>query len=208
MTEELALDEFGGDGGAVDLDERPVTAWAELMQLSGHQLLASAVLASDEDPGAGRRHLLNHVTHLHHRCGGADHLVLTAHNLLQGLVLCAQVALVQGVAYRDEQPVHVGRLHDEVESAFLDGVHGIVDGAVAGDHDHGYVIVLLDVLQHLDAVHLGHLDVAQHGIVFLLFHHLYGRGASVGVVDLIVFVLQDLTQHATDGVLVVDNQYS
>jgi hypothetical protein len=48
VPEQLALDELGRDGGAVDLDERPVGARRVLVDGAGDELLAGAVLAGDE----------------------------------------------------------------------------------------------------------------------------------------------------------------
>src|SRR5262249_47601904 len=53
VAEQLALQEAGGDGGAVELDEGAVAARAEVVQGAGDQLLAGAGLAADEDGGAG-----------------------------------------------------------------------------------------------------------------------------------------------------------
>src|SRR5690606_8988405 len=55
MAEELAFHQFTGDGAAVDRYERPLRAWAELVNLSGNQLLAAARLAADVDRGLAAR---------------------------------------------------------------------------------------------------------------------------------------------------------
>src|SRR5437016_7327285 len=54
VPEELALEETGGDGGTVELDERTVPSAEAVYQLSDH-LLAGAGLAPDEDRHLGRR---------------------------------------------------------------------------------------------------------------------------------------------------------
>src|SRR5208283_2511337 len=56
MPEELALDELGGDGGAIHPDEGAGRAPAVSVQRSGHELLARPILTGDEDaPLAGGR---------------------------------------------------------------------------------------------------------------------------------------------------------
>ena len=57
VAEELALGEGRGQGGAVDLHERPVLPRAERVDRVGDQLLAGARLPLDEHRGRHRRHL-------------------------------------------------------------------------------------------------------------------------------------------------------
>src|SRR5215471_6602884 len=58
-TEQLALDERRGQGGAIHLDERVTPARAELVDPAHDQLLADARLSEDEHRRAGPGHLLD-----------------------------------------------------------------------------------------------------------------------------------------------------
>src|SRR5204862_7876471 len=53
VTEELALDELGGDRGAIELDEGAVGALGVIVDRAGDELLAGAVLARDQDAAGG-----------------------------------------------------------------------------------------------------------------------------------------------------------
>ena len=67
VAEELALDEPRGEGGAVDLDQRPGGPPAVGVDRPGDQLLAGPRLAGDEHGGVGRRHPADLVEHGHQR---------------------------------------------------------------------------------------------------------------------------------------------
>src|SRR5205823_1500853 len=54
VAEELALEQTGRNGRAVELHERPLAAPAELVDGAGDQLLARARLAADDHGGVGR----------------------------------------------------------------------------------------------------------------------------------------------------------
>ena len=102
----------------------------------------------------------------------ADALVL---EIVQGL------AVEPGVDAR-AQDRRVERLGQEVVGAGLqtaDDALGVVD---ARDHDHGQVaelLVGLDALEDLDAVHAGHLDVEQDHVGRVLADRRQGRGPVV-----------------------------
>ena len=57
-AEQFAFDERCGQGRAVDDDERPVAAGAEMMDPSGQQFFSGSRFAAQEDRRVGRRHLL------------------------------------------------------------------------------------------------------------------------------------------------------
>src|SRR6185295_5243156 len=75
VAEQLALEEPGGDGGAVELDERTAPPRAQPVNQAGDQLLAGSRLAPDEDRRIGRRHRLDHAEDALERCAPADDAV-------------------------------------------------------------------------------------------------------------------------------------
>ncbi len=137
VAEQLALQQPGGDGGAVDLDEGPLAADAEVVQRTGDELLARAGLASDEDGGVGGGDNLDLLEGAAQGGALADDLaevVLGADLLLQvGLLLGKPVPerldLLEGEGVFDGQGDLIG---DELEEAH---VGRIVGGQLLGHED-------------------------------------------------------------------------
>src|SRR5579864_752527 len=75
VAEHFALKQSGGDGGAVQFDERPVATAAELMNGARHQLLAGAGFTLDQNRGIGRRGGPDLFEHLAQRGAVADDFV-------------------------------------------------------------------------------------------------------------------------------------
>ena len=73
MSEQLAFDERLGNGGAIDGLERPLPTRAVEVNGPGHQLLAGAALAANEDRDVPLCGLLHQRVHLPHFGAGADH---------------------------------------------------------------------------------------------------------------------------------------
>ena len=90
VAEELALDERGGQGGAVELDEGPLPPGAQRVEGVGDEVLAHAGLALEEHGRRGRRHLLDLGQHVAQRVGAAHHAL----EARLGLHLLAQVGVV------------------------------------------------------------------------------------------------------------------
>ncbi len=119
----------------------------------------------------------------------------------------ARRAAVEGVADGDEQAVEVGRLLDEVERPAPRRLDGGLDGAVAGDHDDRRLRHLVGGdAEDVETVHLGHLDVEEREVVAALAQHRDRRLAVFGLLDVVVFVLENLAQGAADRALVVDDE--
>jgi hypothetical protein len=99
VAEELALDETGRHGAAVDLHEGARAARTGVVDGPRNQLLASPGLARDEHGGIGRRHFLHASHYRQQRLAGAHHLgkvVLAVDLLLQVGVLALQTGLEPG----------------------------------------------------------------------------------------------------------------
>ena len=90
VPEELALQQLGGDGGAVDLDERPVPARRQMVDRARNQLLAGACLPSDEDRDVDAGGLLDDGPHVAHPGAAPEgQLLLEAY---PGIVVAGAVA--------------------------------------------------------------------------------------------------------------------
>src|SRR5439155_1561508 len=72
VTEELALDERTGNGGAVDRDGPRGRARGPLMDGAGHKLLPGARLPEDEGGRVRGGDALDQLVDRPHRCGAAD----------------------------------------------------------------------------------------------------------------------------------------
>ncbi len=68
VPEQLGLDQVGGNGAAIDRDERAARTGAALVDRARHELLAAAGFTRDEDGRLRRRDLLDHpIDVLHDR---------------------------------------------------------------------------------------------------------------------------------------------
>ena len=76
VAEQLALEQVGGDRGAVDRDERPARAPAVLVDGARHQLLAGAGLAGDQHGGVAVGDEADHL--LHPRIAGLEPIRVSA----------------------------------------------------------------------------------------------------------------------------------
>ena len=147
VAEKLGLQKLRGEGGAVHDDELLPGAGREVVQGVGHEFLAGAGLALDEDGGAGRGHLGHEFADLLHRRRLADEAgesLAGAAFLAEGLVLLAeagvlgfQEALPGGALQEDLHLVEVQGLGDEVPGAPAHRLHRRVHRAV-GRHHHRY----------------------------------------------------------------------
>ncbi len=142
VAEQLALDERGGQGGAVDRDDRPVAAAAAVVEGEGDEVLSGARLAEEEDRRVGRGHLLDLAQHAAEGGAAADdrleavhvpHLLVQDHvlrlePLFQGLHL-AEASLERSLRLLPLRDVGV---HDEGARLLVegDGVDQVVPHAV------------------------------------------------------------------------------
>ena len=149
MPEELALDQAGGDGAAVQFDERPVPARTPVVQSARDELLPGAGLALDEDRRVARRHAGHLVEQLAQRRSATHDLVDVV--LAAKLLLQIDVLRLQPVA----QPLQF--LHRCLQRTL--GLHALQLGASARGEDLQYVDGVLGGLQRLG---MQHRDVAEH----------------------------------------------
>ena len=168
MAEQLALEQIGGDGGAVQADERLAGALAVLVDRLGDQLLAGAVLADDEHVRVSRRHHAHQAEQLLHHVALRDEPGEGRRALERGLqpavLLDEGDPLADLVQQRREVP-GVDRLFEEAEGAARHRPHRGADAAVAGDHDGLDVgMVAARVVEQLHAVGVGQDHVEEDDV--------------------------------------------
>ena len=135
------------------------------MQRARGEFLAGAGGADDHDAAVGLGGAVDGLAQLVHAGRAAGQHAGGRRKLLQLLDLALQPRGFQRAVGHQDQPVGLERLFDEVIGAALDGGDRGFDVAMAGDHHHRQVgIVLLDLLEQLQAVELGALqpDVEEH----------------------------------------------
>ena len=192
VAEEFAFDQLLGNRGAVHFDEGTAAAQALLMDAPGHQFLARAVFAGDEDAAVAGRGLGDHAQKLLHRLALPDDLVLVLDLGLEGADFLFQLPAPQRVRNRKEDALEGERLLDEIRGAEPDCLDRGFDGAVAGDDDHGKVgINGLNSCQGLDAVDAGKPDVEQGQLVAIRFNRLDPGLTGLDGVDTISLVGQN-----------------
>jgi hypothetical protein len=207
VAEELALDELLGDRRTVDLDERLVPPVRVAVDGAGHELLAHPALAGDEHGRARGRGAPHRLPDLLEGAAAAHHAVAVVEDEPQPPVLLGEALLAERVPRGDQDALAVGRLLDEVEGAQLHRLHRRLHRAVAGeDNDGRRAVLLLQLLQDLEPVHLGHLDVEEHEVRRLLLGELEPHRPVRGEEDLVALVLEDHLEGRADGVLVVDDE--
>ena len=119
----------------------------------------------DQDAAVGLGRPLDGLAQLVHAGRAAGQQACGRRELLEFLDLALEARVLQRAVRDQDQPVGLERLFDEVIGAALDRRDRGFDVAVAGDHHHRQIgIVLLDLLQQLQAVELGALqpDVEEH----------------------------------------------
>ncbi len=165
MTEDLALHQIVGNGGAVERDEGLTPARTALVDGLGTHLLAGAALPRDEHGRLARRRALYDAIDSLHRHGGADEARKGA--ALEVLPILghqrAELLVLEGVARRGTQPLAIERLGQEIEGTAAHRLHRHVHRAVGGDHHHRAGQLLLgDLLQYGHAGHVRQFEVEQH----------------------------------------------
>ena len=96
---------------------------------------------------------------------------------------------------------------DVVEGAVLDGLHAVGDIAVGRQQDHfGGRRGLLDAADHLDAVAVGQLDVAQHHVGVVPAERFHPRSAVRSLGHLVTFQPDDPRHQPPQLLFIVDDQ--
>ena len=165
VAEQRALGQLARNRRQVDRDERRVGVARFAVDEPGHQLLAGAALAEDQDGGRQLGDLLHQIDDVAgHLARPDDELALGLFGDLrrQGQHLAVEILALAGVAHQRAQLVVVEILGDVVIGAVLHRLHGGLDVVERRDHDDlDQAVVLLDDAQHFEAADAGQADVEQ-----------------------------------------------
>ena len=173
-----------------------------------HQLLAHAALARDEHGRVRGRGPADRLPDLLQGRALAFHAIALVEGELQPPVLLHELPLAQRVPRHEQDALGFGRLLDEVVGPQLGGLHRRLHRAVPGEDDHGRCALFgLQGLQHLEPVHLRHLDVEEDEVGRFALGNLQ-RGRTVGGEDdLVPLVLEDHLEGRADPLFVVDDEH-
>lgn len=165
-----------------------------------------AIVDQVQEGVVGQGHLLLRVGG-HHAAGqvvdhGA-HPGLLVGDILQG------AGVLDGLGHHQAQVLGRKGLGDEVEGAFLHGVHGVIQSSVAGDDDHhGVGMIGPDMAQGFQAGHARHQQVQQDDVVVALGHHAQAHCGIFRLGHVIALVGQHFAAHLTDTIFVVHDQHA
>ena len=168
VAEQLGFEQRLGQRAAVQRDERPIAPQRVEMDGPRHPFLACARLAGDEHGAVGPRDLLDQLEDREHLLAAPDdigELMAGPERALQQHVLLPELPLLERVADFDLQLVDVERLAEVVVGAQPHRLDGGVGRRERGNHDAEHVLIdALGGAQHVDAAHVGHLDVGDQQV--------------------------------------------
>ena len=163
VTEQLALDQFARDRGAIHLYERSIGPGRLPVNRPCYEFLATPVLTCDQHTGRRGSDLFNHLQRLLDCPAVADDLVAIGDHRSESFILRREVHVLYGVTQRQQNSVGVERLLEKIVRAELRRFDCRLDTPVTGDHHYGErVINCPDLGQRLQPVHPRHLYVEQH----------------------------------------------
>ncbi len=208
MSEQFALQQVFLQRAAVDDDDGLVRARAQLVDQAREQFLARAAFPLDQDGRPAGRHAAGHVDELHHLVAFVDDLfgghAALAQLLPEQFVFPDQAPAFRNAVHQQKQLIELHGLGDVVDGADLDRFDGRFNGAVGGDDDDVDLMVdALHFLEHVHAVHAGHLDVQEHDVDIVLLEPLQALPAVVGRHDRQARGLQLEHQHLHEILFVV-----
>lgn len=205
VAEEFAFHQLGGNGAAVDRDERAGGACALFVDGACNQLLAHPGFADDVDRRLTARHLADGGAQALHRAGVAEQ----AAGLFRWRRRSRAVVVVQFQRVLDQAAQHadVHRFADEIEGAGFQRFHGQVHAAERGDHRHRRLRVLPgDFGDQLDAIAVGQAHVGQAQIVGIVGQQFARFGQIGSGADAQPHTAQGENKQLANITLVIDNQ--
>ncbi|AUX48415.1 uncharacterized protein SOCE26_099490 [Sorangium cellulosum] len=211
VAEQLALQELGRQGAAVDGDEGPAAPLGEVVERARRQLLAGAGLAEQEDGGVGGRDAGDDLADggdAVARAEQAQLVALGADDAAEAGDLAAQPAALDGVLDLLEQVEVVEGLREEAVGAAPHRLDGGLDRAVGREDDDGHVRgALLHLAEHVEPVAVVEAEVDDHGV-----HGLAGEGGDAAAAgqlrgDPVAVVLEAEGEQLAEVRLVVDDDH-
>ena len=126
ITEQLAFHQFGGQGGTIELPNRPFCAWGTGMQFPGQDFLAGTRLSLDQNRRFGPANLAEQVLQFPHLWGGAkkDLFICRGGRFFDAVGHCRR-SRIQCQFERFAEILGFDRLGEEVVRAVLHGLPGI-----------------------------------------------------------------------------------
>ena len=178
------------------------------MNGGGHQLLAGARLAGDEDAGVARRHLGHQFAHTAERRPRAHHLVAMTERGVQRAVggLCA--GKVEGGLEGHEHRLGGERLFEKLEGAEPGGADGVGQLGLAAHHDdRARTPPLPERLQRGEPVgSRRHHQVEENRVGLGLIHRQDGGVPVRGLRHHVSLGAQQRPEHPADVRFVVDEE--
>ena len=165
VAEQLALHKFGGQRGAIELEEGLAGARRAGVQLARQHLFARARLALNHHRGLGPTHLPQHaVDGVHARAAALENLHFQPEVLGRRRRGGGVRAPAERFANRAAEILMRHRLGNVIGGALLHGLHHAERRGYAGDDDHRqHGVRTANLLQRFHAVFPGHDEVQQDG---------------------------------------------
>ncbi|MNM77292.1 hypothetical protein D3C81_891390 [compost metagenome] len=209
VAEQLAFQQFGGNRGGVQRDERMLRTWRFAVQRIGHQLLAGTGLADDQHRQRRLREAADGAEQRAHRWRVAHQLrrlvagcVCGGSGRSQGRLHCRQHAL--GQRYRIIQVEWLGQ---ELMRAAAERTGGTGDIGVGRHHHHRQLRQRgLQLVQQHQTIVAGHAHVGEQQRRRRAFGQRFQRGCrAVEVEHLVAGLAQRGAQHEAHGAVIVDD---
>src|SRR5262245_9088960 len=209
MPEEFALDEFLGNRGAIDLDERRARAVAHEVDIAADKFLAGSAFAVNQNAAVGRRDDRDLLAQRLDRNALADDVEARFQLMPEQVIGLFETPVRKGIADGEQRVLERQRLFDEVVGAELGGADGGGNGRMARDHDDVRLRRLLPELsQGFQAIDSRKPDVEEDEVVGVLFNLLETIFAPRDCFRVEAFVFEDSLQRLPDTGLVIDNEDS
>ena len=185
MPHQFAFEQGLRHGSAVDGHEGLVATGALHMNSSGDQLFAGAAFTLDQNSaGITLGDLAHHVEHLLHMAAVTDNVFDAELAFMGGAQVSDLLAKLTGferLLDDNRQFVEIERLVDIIIRTETHSLDSGLKHAKGRNHDHDNLAVdLLDLFQHLKAIHAGQLDVKQHQLRGVFLNHPQGILATGG----------------------------
>ncbi len=210
MPEQLAFQQGVRQGATVDLHEGLSGARRIVVYSPRDHCLARAAFSGKQDRGVCAGDNLDLIQDLLHLLVLADEIFeLEAHvELPAELIVLFQQLLVLQCALHGQVDLFIGNgLREVVEGSHLNGLHGIFDAPVAGEHDdrRGQA-VLVYMFQQVETIAIPQFDIGQEDLIVGFFQYIEGFIEFGGCVYVIILVREILLQTFQNQGVVVNDQ--